>query len=125
MTGHSRGARCPQPCGDLAHPLDFKAFDVSELIIVTLPRYMLDEFLAVTFYSCVVSLAAGQVRYLPKHPGDIAGEGGAALGRCIRHLFAVAFMPELQRLAGNPQKDSESVQQRVHRASDTPLRADL
>ncbi|MDN4633994.1 helix-turn-helix domain-containing protein [Sphingomonas sp. PsM26] len=116
---------------DLAHTLDFKAFDISELIIVTLPRYMLDEIFAVTSYSCVVpksselALAAVQVRYLLEHSEDITEEGGPALGRAVRDLFAVALMPELQRLASNPNTDAESVLQRINRAIDTQLRVDL
>ena len=116
---------------DLAHPLDFKAVDVSELIIVTLPRYMLDEIFAVPSYSCVIpqtpelALAAGQVGHLIDHPADVAEDAGPALGRAVRDLFAVALMPEVHRLASTPHTEAESVVQRLHRAIDAQLRTAL
>lgn len=84
---------------DLAVPLDMKSLGAIETIIVTLPRYMIDEVLPAPSLagplapSAELGLAADQARYLIDHATDLPDAAGAFYGRALRDMLAVAMLP--------------------------------
>ena len=104
---------------DLSHPLDLHSKIATELLIVTLPRYMLDEMFSVPMYGCVLgpspqlALAADQLLWLIDHAEDLPDDGAPHYGRAVRDLFAVAMHPVLQSASETPDPAAEPLFRRM------------
>ncbi len=104
---------------DLAVPLDMKSIGDIETIIVTLPRYMIDEVLPAPSLagplapSAELSLAAEQARYLIDHAADLPDAAAAFYGRALRDMLAVAMLPAYRSVRPMTMPDAPLLQRIV------------
>ena len=114
---------------DLLLPLDLTANDVVEIIIVTLPRHLIDEVLpghalaGPLSASPELALAAGHARFLIDHAADMPDETATVLSRSLRDMLAVAILPAY-RPSSAMASAKASLLQRLLDLIDTRLSAD-
>lgn len=84
---------------DLARPLDVASTGDNESIIITLPRYIMDEVLPSPSIAGPVppspelQLAADQARNLLDRGSELPDAASVFYGRALRDMFAVAMLP--------------------------------
>lgn len=106
---------------DLACEIDVRATGPAEMLIVTLPRYMLDEVMSRKSYcaalrpSSELALATEQLSYFLSNSTTLASEAAPYLGRALRDLFAVAILSELSDGRDGTERDDRAL---VHRISE-------
>lgn len=115
---------------DLARTIDMRCDAGLETIIVTMPRYLMDDVFAVPSYACVVpasaalALAVDQAVHMLARPETIADQSAVHVGRAVRDLFALAVLPILQRSAGRDDDAGQSPYHRLCHVIDADLARD-
>ena len=84
---------------DLTAPVDVSSSEPLEALIVTLPRYLVDEVLPSASVagalapSAELALAVAQGRHMIDGADELPDDAGMFLGRALRDMFAVAMLP--------------------------------
>lgn len=106
---------------DLSLPLELESTGEIELVIVTLPRHMVQEVLPAPSLagplapSPELALAAEQARHLIDHADDLPDAAGVFLGRALRDMLAVAMLPSHRPASSAAQPDAPLLQRIIDR----------